>query len=197
MILLIDNFDSFTYNLYQLCLELGKEVAVRRNNQISVSEIALMKPEAIILSPGPGRPEDSGVCAEVVKAFCENTPILGVCLGHQLIGQLFGGTVTQAKQIKHGKCSAIIHQSGAIFEGIEPSFEAMRYHSLVIERNSLPECFELTAVSGDDGEIMAIAHKQYPLYGVQFHPESIGTPIGKQLLMNFFHLNRKGRVLYA
>ena len=197
MILLIDNFDSFTYNLYQLCLELGKEVEVRRNNAISVSEVAMMQPDAIILSPGPGRPEDSGVCAEVVKAFYEEIPILGVCLGHQLIGQLFGGTVTQAKEIKHGKCSPITHQSGELFEEIAPSFEAMRYHSLVIERNSLPECFELTAFSLDDGEIMAIAHKEYPLYGVQFHPESIGTPVGKQLLTNFFQLNRKGRAIYA
>ncbi|WP_455662155.1 anthranilate synthase component II [Pradoshia sp.] len=197
MILLIDNFDSFTYNLYQLCLELGKEVTVRRNNQISVREAALMKPDAIILSPGPGRPEDSGACMEVVKAFYEEIPILGVCLGHQLIGQLFGGTVTQAKQIKHGKCSTIIHQSGVLFKEMEPSFEAMRYHSLVIERTSLPECFELAAVSQDDGEIMAIAHKEFPLYGVQFHPESIGTPVGKQLLKNFFQLNRKGRAVYA
>ena len=197
MILLIDNFDSFTYNLYQLCLELGKEVEVRRNNAISVSEVAMMQPDAIILSPGPGRPEDSGVCAEVVKAFYEDIPILGVCLGHQLIGQLFGGTVTQAKEIKHGKCSPITHHSGDLFEEVAPSFEAMRHHSLVIERNSLPECFELTAFSLDDGEIMAIAHKEYPLYGVQFHPESIGTPVGKQLLTNFFQLNRKGRAIYA
>jgi len=197
MILLIDNFDSFTYNLYQLCLELGKEVEVRRNNAISVSEVAMMQPDAIILSPGPGRPEDSGVCADVVKSFYEEIPILGVCLGHQLIGQLFGGTVIQAKEIKHGKCSPMAHHSGDLFEEIEPSFEAMRYHSLVIERNSLPECFELTAFSLDDGEIMAIAHKEHPLYGVQFHPESIGTPIGKQLLTNFFQLNRKGRAIYA
>ena len=197
MILLIDNLDSFTYNLYQLCLELGKEVEVRRNNQISVSEVALMQPEAIILSPGPGRPEDSGVCAEVVKAFYKEIPILGVCLGHQLIGQLFGGTITQAKQIKHGKCSLIAHQSGSLFEKISPHFEAMRYHSLVIERNSLPKCFELTAVSEDDGEIMAIAHEKYPLYGVQFHPESIGTPIGKQLVANFFQLTRRERTIYA
>ena len=157
----------------------------------------MMQPDAIILSPGPGRPEDSGVCADVVKAFYEEIPILGVCLGHQLIGQLFGGTVTQAKEIKHGKCSPITHQSGELFEEIASSFEAMRYHSLVIERNSLPECFELTAFSLDDGEIMAIAHKEYPLYGVQFHPESIGTPVGKQLLTNFFQLNRKGRAIYA
>ncbi|PQD97042.1 aminodeoxychorismate/anthranilate synthase component II [Pradoshia eiseniae] len=197
MILLIDNFDSFTYNLYQLCLELGKEVEVRRNNAISVSEVAMMQPDAIILSPGPGRPEDSGVCAEVVNAFYEEIPILGVCLGHQLIGQLFGGIITQAKEIKHGKCSPITHQSGELFEEIAPCFDAMRYHSLVIERNSLPECFELTAFSLDDGEIMAIAHKEYPLYGVQFHPESIGTPVGKQLLTNFFQLNRKGRAIYA
>lgn len=197
MILLIDNIDSFTYNLYQLCLELGEEVVVRRNNALSVHEAALMRPDAIILSPGPGRPEDSGICAEVVKAFYKDVPILGVCLGHQLIGQLFGATITRARQIKHGKCSRMIHQSGGIFEGIEPSFEAMRYHSLVIKRDSLPECFEQTAVSEDDQEIMGIAHKEYPLYGVQFHPESIGTPIGKQLLMNFLPLNQKERVIYA
>ncbi|SET70953.1 anthranilate synthase component 2/anthranilate synthase/phosphoribosyltransferase [Salinibacillus kushneri] len=185
MILLIDNYDSFTYNLYQYLGELGKEVMVRRNDQIKVEEILKLKPEAIVLSPGPGYPEDAGGCIDIIKAFYQSIPILGICLGHQAIGAAFDATIKPAEQMKHGKTSSIKHKGEGLFEYISLPIEVMRYHSLVIEENTLPAPFDVTATAMDDGELMAIQHRKYPLYGLQFHPESIGTGTGKRILGNF------------
>ncbi|MGX6444113.1 anthranilate synthase component II [Neobacillus sp. K501] len=188
MILLIDNFDSFTFNLYQYLGELGEKAAVYRNNQLTIEEIGELQPRAIILSPGPGVPEDAGICIEVIKEFHRNIPILGICLGHQAIGAAFGGVVTRAELIKHGKTSMIEHNAGDIFKGLPSPLEVMRYHSLIIKQESLPTELECTAVSIDDREVMAIKHRECPVYGLQFHPESIGTPSGKQLIANFLTL---------
>lgn len=185
MILLIDNFDSFTYNLYQLLGELGEEVMVVRNNQLTMEQINTWKPIAIILSPGPGKPEDAGVCVEVIRTFYKAIPILGICLGHQAIGYAFEAEITPAKIIKHGKTSLITHNGKGLFEYLPTPLEVMRYHSLAIGKNNLPFELECTARSMDDQEVMAIQHRVYPLYGLQFHPESIGTPSGKQILKNF------------
>lgn len=184
MILLIDNFDSFTFNLYQYLGELGEDVIVYRNNQLTMKQIEEMNPKAIILSPGPGKPEDAGICVEVIKTFYNRLPILGICLGHQAIGYAFGGVIKRAANIKHGKTSHITH-SGVLFNYLSNPLEVMRYHSLVIDKNSLPDELECTAEAMDDMEIMAIQHREYPVYGLQFHPESIGTPSGKQILKNF------------
>lgn len=184
MILLIDNFDSFTFNLYQYLGELGEDVQVYRNNQLTLKQIEELNPKAIILSPGPGKPEDAGICVEVVKHFYQSIPILGICLGHQAIGYAFGGTIKKAKSIKHGKTSKITH-NGGLFNYLSSPLEVMRYHSLSIDRNSLPQELDCTATAMDDHEIMAIQHRTYPVYGLQFHPESIGTPDGKQILKNF------------
>jgi anthranilate synthase component 2 len=184
VILLIDNYDSFTFNLYQYLGELGEEIKVVRNNQVTLDEINEMNPKAIILSPGPGRPEDAGICVEVVRNFYKNIPILGICLGHQAIGYAFGAHVKHAKSIKHGKTSHIKHEGG-LFNYLSSPLEVMRYHSLSVEKNTLPEELECTAEAMDDQEIMAIRHRHYPVYGLQFHPESIGTPSGKQILKNF------------
>lgn len=185
MILLIDNYDSFTYNLYQYISELGVEVKVVRNDQISLEEIEALAPEAIVLSPGPGTPKEAGICIEVVKAFEHKLPILGICLGHQAIGEAYGAKVSHAKQIKHGKTSLITHHQAELFQGLPKEIEVMRYHSLVILKDTLPDCLTVTATSIDDHEIMAIKHHVLPIYGMQFHPESIGTTEGKQLLANF------------
>jgi anthranilate synthase component 2 len=187
MILLIDNFDSFTFNLYQYLGELGEEVTVYRNNQLSMEDIKELNPEAIILSPGPGRPEDAGICIELIQSFYKSIPILGICLGHQAIGSAFGGVIKRAGQIKHGKTSFINHSSTGVFQYLTSPLEIMRYHSLVIDKNSLPAEFECVATAMDDQEIMAIKHRFFPVYGLQFHPESIGTPNGKQILKNFLH----------
>lgn len=184
MILLIDNFDSFTFNLYQYLGELGEEVIVYRNNQLTMHQIKQLNPKAIILSPGPGKPEDAGICVEVIQTFYKTIPILGICLGHQAIGYAFGATVKRASTIKHGKTSHITH-GGSVFNYLSSPLEVMRYHSLVVDKNSLPEDLECTAESMDDQEVMAIQHRHYPVYGLQFHPESIGTPSGKQILKNF------------
>lgn len=184
MILLIDNFDSFTFNLYQYLGELGEEVKVVRNNQLTMEEIKEMNPKAIILSPGPGKPEDAGVCVEVVRNFYKSIPILGICLGHQAIGYAFGAVIKRASSIKHGKTSHITHD-GRLFNYLSSPLEVMRYHSLSIDKSTLPEELECTAEAMDDQEIMAIRHRTYPVYGLQFHPESIGTPSGKQILKNF------------
>ena len=191
MILLIDNFDSFTYNLYQLLLELGEDVLVKRNNSLTIQEIKDLSPASIVLSPGPGRPEESGICMEIIKCFSGEIPILGVCLGHQAIGQVFGATVCRAKQIKHGKASEVKHMEDELFKNIPQGFQAMRYHSLIIKKETVPPEIEAIATSEDDGEIMAIRHREYPLYGVQFHPESIGTPYGKMIITNFLQLTNK------
>lgn len=184
MILLIDNFDSFTFNLYQYLGELGEDVQVYRNNQLTMEQIKQLNPKAIILSPGPGRPEDAGICVEVIKTFYQSIPILGICLGHQAIGYAFGATIKRAASIKHGKTSFITHQGG-LFNYLSSPLEVMRYHSLSIDKKSLPEELECTAVAMDDQEIMAVQHRHHPVYGLQFHPESIGTPLGKQILKNF------------
>ncbi|SEO95395.1 anthranilate synthase component 2 [Amphibacillus marinus] len=192
MILLIDNYDSFTYNLYQYMSELGESVKVVRNDAISLDEIAAQAPEAIVLSPGPGTPQDAGICIDVIKRFDHDIPVLGICLGHQAIGEAYGATVSHAKQVKHGKVSKIAHQGGDIFQGLSTPIEVMRYHSLSIVRDTLPSCLEETATSVDDQEIMAIRHVEHEVYGMQFHPESIGTTEGKALLANFFTTIRKG-----
>jgi anthranilate synthase/aminodeoxychorismate synthase-like glutamine amidotransferase len=184
MILLIDNYDSFTYNLYQYLSELGAEVKVVRNDMISLENIKAMKPQSIVISPGPGRPEDAGISNEVILKFGEKIPILGVCLGHQCIGQVYGGVVDHAEEIKHGKMSLIYHDGKGVFKGISSPFPAVRYHSLAIQRSTLPECLEMSARTEND-IIMGVRHRQYKVEGVQFHPESIMTKVGKAILKNF------------
>ncbi|WP_102275020.1 anthranilate synthase component II [Cytobacillus massiliigabonensis] len=185
MILLIDNYDSFTYNLYQYLGELGEEVLVVRNNRITIEEIASIKPDAIVLSPGPGRPEHAGICLEIIQAFFQSVPILGICLGHQAIGYAFGAAIDRAKEIKHGKISKLKHNGSSLFQYMPQPIDVMRYHSLVIVSGTLPGSFKVLARSLEDNEIMAIRHEQYPLFGLQFHPESIGTAQGKRIIRNF------------
>ena len=184
MLLMIDNYDSFTYNLVQYFSELGQEVVVERNDKISLKEIKNLNPEFLVLSPGPCTPNEAGISLEIVSNFKGKIPILGVCLGHQSIGQAFGGKITHAKTIMHGKTSDIHHTNKGVFKGLSNPFTATRYHSLVIERESLPECFEITAWT-DDEEIMGIRHKELFIEGVQFHPESILSEYGHDLLRNF------------
>jgi len=184
MILLIDNYDSFTYNVYQYLANLGCEVVVVRNDQITVDEIAQQNFSAIILSPGPGTPNDSGICLDVLTRFAASVPILGICLGHQAIGQVFGGKVIRSPQLMHGKVSPIIHNGQGLYHGLPQPFAAGRYHSLIVDRASLPDCLTVTA-STADGLIMGLKHKQYDVEGVQFHPESILTPDGLKILQNF------------
>jgi anthranilate synthase component II len=191
MILLIDNYDSFTYNLYQYLGELGSVPTVVRNDALTVDDVLDMMPEAIIISPGPGRPENAGVCVDLVKALAPSIPILGICLGHQAIGHAFGGNIIKAEKIMHGKISSLAHSGTSLFAGLPEQMDVMRYHSLVIEKNRVPEQFDVLATSEEDQEIMAIKHKDYPLYGLQFHPESIGSKEGKQLLNNFLTEMRK------
>lgn len=185
MILLIDNYDSFTYNLYQYLGELGVEVLVKRNDQLTIREIEELSPEAIVLSPGPGRPEQAGICVKAIQNFYQTIPMLGICLGHQAIGHAFGAEIKKATQIKHGKGSLITHNGTGLFQSFSEPLEVMRYHSLVISKETLCEQFSIDATAIDDGEIMAIKHKQYPLFGLQFHPESVGTIHGKPLLQAF------------
>lgn len=192
MILLIDNYDSFTYNLYQYLGELGEQTAVVRNDRISLKEIEEMGPQGIVLSPGPGRPEAAGICIGAVQRFAGDIPILGICLGHQAIAAAFGGRIIRAQKVMHGKISAVTHTGKGLFGGMEPCLEVMRYHSLSAEKSTLPEEFEIDALTEEDGEIMAIRHKRHPLYGLQFHPESIGTKAGKRLLGSFIK-KMKGR----
>ena len=186
MILMIDNYDSFTYNLVQYLKQIGEEVAVRRNDAVGMDEIERMAPGAIVISPGPGRPESAGVSLEAIRRFSGKIPILGVCLGHQSIAHAFGGTVTFAQRLMHGKTSTISADGQGIFTGINQDIQAMRYHSLAVEKQSLPECLEVTATA-DDGEIMGIRHRDHVTEGIQFHPESIMTPVGKRLLRNFLN----------
>jgi anthranilate synthase/aminodeoxychorismate synthase-like glutamine amidotransferase len=181
---MIDNFDSFTYNLVQYIEELGTPVKTVRNTAATIEEIASWKPSGIVLSPGPGRPESAGITIDVIKHFSGQIPILGVCLGHQAIAVAFGGKVILAKNIMHGKTSVITNDGKKLYEGIRKPFTAMRYHSLVVSKENLPDCLEITAES-DDGEIMGIRHREHVTEGIQFHPESIMTPIGKRLLRNF------------
>ena len=184
MILMIDNYDSFTYNLVQYIGELGKPIVVKRNNEITVDEILEMAPEAVVISPGPCSPDEAGISLEVAERVPYHLPVFGVCLGHQSIAQAFGGKVVRAERLMHGKTSPIMHDGNTIFNGLENPFIATRYHSLIVERSSLPECFDITAETAE-GEIMAIRHKELPLEAVQFHPESIMTDAGKTLLKNF------------
>lgn len=189
MLLMIDNYDSFTYNVVQYLGELGADVRVYRNDAISVEEIEALKPERIVVSPGPCTPNEAGVSMAVVKHFAGKLPILGICLGHQSIGQVFGGDIVRARKVMHGKLSQIHHIGEGVFTGLEQPFTATRYHSLVIARQSLPDCLEETAWTVDESgakeEIMAVRHRDYPIEGVQFHPESILSQHGHQLLKNF------------
>jgi anthranilate synthase/aminodeoxychorismate synthase-like glutamine amidotransferase len=187
MILMIDNYDSFTYNLVQYLGELGAQIEVRRNDQTTLEEIERMSPERIVISPGPKTPNEAGLCLELIKKFAGRLPILGVCLGHQAIGQAFGGKVVRAPQIMHGKSSDIHHDGKTIFAGLPNPFPATRYHSLIVERASLPACLEISATSSD-GLIMGLRNKEMKVEGVQFHPESVLTAVGKQLLANFLKL---------
>ncbi len=188
MILMIDNYDSFTYNLVQYFGELKADMKVIRNDDLSLSQITALKPKKIVVSPGPGRPEDAGVSVEVIKKLSGKIPILGVCLGHQGIGYAFGGKIIHAKKLMHGKTSKIEHTGQNIFKKLPHPFDATRYHSLVIDRKTIPDCLEITAWTTDDKEIMGVAHKTLPLWGVQFHPESILTTHGKEILANFLKL---------
>ena len=187
MILLLDNYDSFTYNLAQYLGELGCDVEVHRNDKISVEEIAKRKPERIVISPGPCTPQDAGICVELVQRLSGKFPILGVCLGHQAIGAAFGGRIIRAPKLFHGKTSSIKHDSKGVFRALPDPFTATRYHSLIVERKSLPRELTITAET-DDGIIMGVRHRRYKLEGVQFHPESVLTQCGKQLLKNFLSL---------
>ncbi len=188
MLLLIDNYDSFTYNLYQYLAELGAEVQVRRNNQVTLEEIAAIRPDQIVISPGPCTPDEAGLSCKIIETFGPAIPILGVCLGHQAIGQVYGGRVVRAPEPMHGKTTLMYHHGQGVFHGLPVPFAANRYHSLIVERSTLPKELEITAESAD-GLIMGLRHCTYPVEGVQFHPESILTPVGKDLLRNF--LNRR------
>jgi anthranilate synthase/aminodeoxychorismate synthase-like glutamine amidotransferase len=186
-VLVIDNYDSFTYNLVQYFGELGADVTVKRNDESTIEEIRAMRPKRICISPGPGRPENAGMSEEIVREFGTETPILGVCLGHQCIGRVFGGRIVRAERLMHGKTSLIQHTGKDIFLGAPQPLEATRYHSLIVERSSLPDCLTITAETAE-GEIMGLQHREYPIHGVQFHPESILTSEGKKLLGNFLRL---------
>ena len=190
-VLVIDNYDSFTYNLVQYLGELGADITVKRNDEITVDEIGVIDPDGLVLSPGPCAPAQAGITVDVIKRWGATIPTLGVCLGHQAIGEAYGGVVVRADRVMHGKTSPIEHNGGGVFAGLPSPMEAMRYHSLVVEPASLPDCLEVVAVAADDRtEIHGVRHKTHPVYGVQFHPESVMTPHGKQLLSNFLELTR-------
>lgn len=191
MLLIIDNYDSFTYNLVQYFGEMGATMEIRRNDQVTVEEVARLKPEHICISPGPCTPKEAGVSNEIIRRFGSTTPLLGVCLGHQCIGDVFGGEVVRAARLMHGKISRIHHTGVSVFAQLPQDFEATRYHSLIIRRETLPACLEITAVAADDeNEIMGVRHRELPVHGVQFHPESILTREGKKLLKNFLEMQR-------
>jgi anthranilate synthase component II len=189
MLLLIDNYDSFTYNLAQYFGELGCEMVIRRNDEISLEEIAALSPKHICISPGPCTPREAGISKEIVAAFGAKIPILGVCLGHQCIAEAYGGKIVRAPRLMHGKSSMITHEGNGLFSDLAMPFEAGRYHSLVVERTSLPACLEITAES-DDGEIMGLRHREFPVHAVQFHPESVLTRDGKKILARFLALGQ-------
>jgi anthranilate synthase/aminodeoxychorismate synthase-like glutamine amidotransferase len=188
MLLLIDNYDSFTYNLFQYLSELGQDVRVVRNDKITIAEIEKLKPERIVVSPGPSTPQRAGMSNDVIRHFGPKLPLLGVCLGHQCIGHVYGGTVGRAKAVMHGKSSLVHHKGAGVLAGLPNPFSAIRYHSLAVSPEGLPDCLEVTAWT-DDGTIMGLRHRQHPVEGVQFHPESFMTPVGRDLLRNFL---RKG-----
>jgi len=189
MILVIDNYDSFTYNLVQYLGELGADVVVRRNDALDVDDVGAMDPSAIVLSPGPCTPKEAGITVDVIRRWGSSIPMLGVCLGHQAIGEAYGGDVVRADRVMHGKTSQIDHDGSGIFAGLPSPMEVMRYHSLIVDRRTLPESLDIVAVSKDDpSEVHAVKHREHPVYGVQFHPESVMTPHGKALLKNFLEL---------
>ena len=190
MVLVIDNYDSFTYNLVQYLGELGAEVRVRRNDQVGLDEVAEMTPEHIVISPGPGRPEDAGVSMDVIRRFGPTTPVLGVCLGHQAIGMVYGGTVTRATAPMHGKTSTVVHDGKGVFDGVGSPFQAGRYHSLVVSGDGFPTQLQASAHTKEDRTIMGVRHISYPVHGVQFHPESVLTDEGRHILQNFLELGR-------
>jgi anthranilate synthase/aminodeoxychorismate synthase-like glutamine amidotransferase len=187
MLLVIDNYDSFTYNLVQYFGELGADPQVKRNDAITLDEVEKMKPQKIVISPGPGRPEEAGISMELIRKFGGKIPILGVCLGHQCMGEVFGGKVVRAGRLMHGKTSPIQHDGKGVFQGLPNPFEATRYHSLIVEKYSVPSCLEVCAETAE-GEIMGLRHREYPVHGVQFHPESILSKEGKDLLANFLKI---------
>jgi len=187
LILIIDNYDSFTYNLVQYLGELGAVLAVFRNDAITLAEIESMRPDKIVISPGPCTPKEAGISVDLIKTFGPKIPILGVCLGHQAIGEAYGGEVVRAERLMHGKTSMILHDGKTVYEGLPNPFEATRYHSLIIRKESMPDCLEITAWT-DIGEVMGVRHKSYSVEGVQFHPESILTTVGKDLLRNFLSI---------
>ena len=188
MILMIDNYDSFTYNVVQYFGKLGAKIEVYRNDKITINEIEKKKPEALVISPGPCTPKEAGISVEAIRHFAGKIPILGICLGHQSIGVAFGAKIRRARKLMHGKASLVHHNGKFLFEGIKNPFSAIRYHSLVIDRETLPHELEITAESNDDGEIMGIRHKELPIFGVQFHPESILTEDGIKIIENFLNL---------
>lgn len=187
MILVIDNYDSFTYNLVQYLGELGAEMRVFRNDEITVQEAVALNPEKVLVSPGPCTPKEAGISCDIIREFGPRLPLFGVCLGHQSIGDVYGGNVIRASRLMHGKTSPMIHEDKSVFKGLPSPFDATRYHSLIIERETLPDCLDITAWTAE-GEIMGVQHKEHPVHGVQFHPESILTVEGKKLLQNFLDL---------
>ncbi len=191
MVFVLDNYDSFTYNLVQYLGELGAQLQVRRNDRVTLDQIAALAPSHIVISPGPGRPEDAGVTVDVIRRFGPATPLLGVCLGHQAIGLAFGGQVVRAPAPLHGKTSSIEHDGRGVFSGLNMPFDAGRYHSLVVSDEGLPECLEVTARTRPDGIIMGLRHRDFPVHGVQFHPESVLTDEGRELLRNFLSLEAR------
>jgi anthranilate synthase component 2 len=190
MLVMIDNFDSFTYNLFQYLMQLGAEVRVTRNNSLTVAELEDLNPRGLIISPGPGRPEDAGITVAAIRHFSGRIPILGVCLGHQAIALAFGAKVVSARRLMHGKTSAVTADGRSLFQGIQSPFQAMRYHSLAVTREGLPDSLEVSAES-EDGEIMGLRHRSHPTEGLQFHPESIMTTVGKRLLRNFLKITHQ------
>jgi len=190
MLLAIDNYDSFTYNLVQYLGELGEEISVFRNDTITIEEVEALKPERIVISPGPCTPNEAGISLDLIRHFAGKIPILGVCLGHQSIGQAFGGDIVRAPRLMHGKTSYIYHDGQTIYEGLPNPFEATRYHSLIVKRETLPDCLQISAWT-DTEEIMGVRHREFLIEGVQFHPESILTKVGKDLLRNFLRLSRE------
>ena len=189
MILLIDNYDSFTYNIFQYLSELGESVVVQRNDKTTIRDIEMLNPQKIVISPGPSNPQNAGLSNEIIKTFGPKIPLLGVCLGHQCIGYSFGATVGGAQRIMHGKSSKIYHSNKGVFTGLPNPFPAIRYHSLVVKREGLPDCLEVTAwTEGEDNEIMGLKHKEYPIEGIQFHPESFMTGSGMDILRNFLKM---------
>ncbi len=196
MILMIDNYDSFTYNLVQYLGQLGEEVVVHRNDEVTLDQIEGLRPDSIFLSPGPGSPKEAGLTVDIVKRFHTTIPIMGICLGHQAIGYAFGADVVRADRLMHGKTSGVINDGRTIFRGLPSPFEAGRYHSLILRKDSMPPCLEISAET-EEGEVMGVRHHEYPVEGIQFHPESILTPNGKRIIKNFLDMSKDKGKEYA